>query len=146
MKNAVLVGVGLGLGFLAAVAMPSNRAADASGQAGPGGGGGAAGVTILGTGGASQNQNDLCWVLAKVQPAKGPQRTVLAMYRAKKNGDYFDLEDVRAIDADLRVVELKVAEHKKAGTDVPTIMKALPPPEREALLPPREPGERPENR
>jgi hypothetical protein len=105
----------------------------AEAQAGPAAGG-AGGMTVLGTGGGSNNQNDLCWVLSRVKPAKGPERTVLAMYRAKRNGEFFDLEDVRMIDADLRVFEFKGDQHTK-GSTVEDILKKLPKEERESIIP-----------
>ena len=138
MKNALLVVSGVAIGLLGAlVAVASNRCAlpQAEAQAGPAGGGGAQGpAMVLGTGGASNNVNDLCWVLSKVKPARGPERTVLALYRAKKQGEAFDLEDVRMIDVDLRVLELDGAEHKK-GTGIKQLLQKLPKEDQEALFP-----------
>jgi hypothetical protein len=141
MKQALFVVSGVAIGLLAAlVAVTSSRSdlmAQADAQAGPAGGGGAGGGsgTILATGGATNNQNDLCWVLTKVKPVRGPERTVLAMYRAERNGEHFNLKDVRFIDADLRLIEL--AKHEPS---VQTIMKSLPPEEAEPLKPqPRNP-------
>lgn len=140
MKQALFVvsGVAIGL-FTALVAVASSGKREflpqAEAQAGPAAGG-ANGTTVLGTGGGTNNQNDLCWVLTKVKPARGPERTVLAMYRAKKGGDYFDLEDVRMIDADLRIIDMKAADHKRANSDVQTILKALPQAEQDAIRPP----------
>lgn len=138
MKQALFVVSGVAIGLLAAlVAVTSSRSdlmAQAEAQAGPAAGGAGNGTTVLGTGGASNNQNDLCWVLSRVKPAKGPERTVLAMYRAKRNGEFFDLEDVRMIDADLRVFELKGPAHSKDYT-VEEILKKLPKEEREAIIP-----------
>src|SRR6185503_18021007 len=114
MKQALFVVSGVAIGLLTAlVAVASSGKSylpQADAQAGPGAGG-ANGTTVLGTGGGTNNQNDLCWVLTRVKPAKGPDRTVLALYRAKKGGDYFDLEDVRMIDADIRVIDMKAADH-----------------------------------
>lgn len=140
MKQALFVVSGAAIGLLAAlVAVASSTKSEfiprADAQAGPASGG-VAGTTILGTGGGTQNQNDLCWVLSRVKPAKGPERLVLAMYRAKRNGDFFDLEDVRMIEGDLRVVELRGGAHAK-DTSVEEILKKLPREEREAILPPR---------
>lgn len=138
MKQALFVVSGVAIGLLAAlVAMASGRTdfiARAEAQAGPGGGNGAGGPTILGTGGGTQNQNDLCWVLTKVKPVKGPERTVLCLYRAERQGEHFNLKDVRFIDADIRLIEL---DSKKHEPNVATVMKALPPDEQEALKPPR---------
>lgn len=132
-------GIAIGLALNAAVILFAQPSTAATGgkqtePAGPG----AEGATVVATGGGTQNQNDLCWVLTKVKPVKGPERLVLAMYRAKDNGKYFDLEDVRMIEADLRVVELKGAEHNPR-TSVETILKAIPKEEREAILPPKQP-------
>jgi hypothetical protein len=139
MKQALFVVSGVAIGLLMAlVAVAStgkNFIPQADAQAGPAAGG-AGGVTVLGTGGGSNNQNDLCWVLSKVKPARGPERTVLSLYRAKKGGDYFDLEDVRMIDADLRVIDMKAAQHKQANSDVQTILKALPQVEQDSIKPP----------
>jgi len=136
MKNALLVVSGISIGLLGAlVAMASNRdyISRAEAQAGPSGGGGA-GVPpmILGTGGAMPNTNDLCWIVSKVKPVKGPERTVLALYHAKNQGQHFDLVDARMIDADLRMVDM---EPKKHDPSVEKVLKSLPPEEREALLP-----------
>jgi hypothetical protein len=134
MRNVVLVAVGVILGLVGAVAAARVEMipdAGAQGAGAPATGG----ATIIATGGAMQNQTDLCWVMAKVRPARGPERTVLALYRAKRNGEFFDLEDVRMIDADLRVVEFKAAAHDK-DTTVDAILKRLPKEEREPLMPP----------
>lgn len=137
MKQALFVLSGVAIGLFASLAgilsMRSEWVSKAEAQAGPAAGG-AAGVTVLGTGGGTQNQNDLCWVLSRVKPARGPERTVLALYRAKRNGECFDLEDVRMIEADLRVIELKGDSHTK-NTSVDEILKKLPRDERDSILP-----------
>ncbi len=94
------------------------------------------GPMILGTGGSVDNRNDIAWVLSKVKPAKGPERTVLAMYKAEDGGKYFNLADVRMIDADLRFIELQKEKH--GATSVENVIKALPKEEKEAILPPSE--------
>jgi hypothetical protein len=133
MKNALLIVSGLSLGLLAALATKADLGLPAYAQAGPGGGAGAGnGTTIVATGGGTQNQNDLCWVLAKVKPVKGPERMVLALYRAERQGESFNLKDVRAIDADLRLIEL---DAKKHVPDVPSVLRFLPKEEQEALRP-----------
>ncbi len=143
MRNALLVVSGVAIGLLGAlVALASGRSPlpRAEAQAGPAGGGGAQAPTmVLGTGGGSNNLNDLCWVLSKVKPARGPERTVLSLYRAKRGGEFFDLEDVRMIDADVRIVEFKGDEHKKGGSEFQKILKLLPKEEQETILPPRNP-------
>ena len=140
MKNALLVVSGVAIGLMAAlVAMATNGSGirQAEAQAGPAGGGGAgAPPLIMGTGGANNNVNDICWVLSKVKPVKGPERTVLALYRIKNQGQHFDLADVRMIDADLRVIDL---DAKKHDPSVEKVLKSLPKEEAEALLPPRTP-------
>jgi hypothetical protein len=137
MKQAlfVLSGVAFGLAtsLVAVLTLRADFVPKAEAQAGPASGG-AAGVTVLGTGGGTQNQNDLCWVLSRIKPARGPERTVLALYRAKRNGECFDLEDVRMVEADFRVIELKGDSHTK-NTTVQEILKKLPPEERDSILP-----------
>ena len=141
MKQALFVVSGVAIGLLMAlVAVASSGKRDfiphADAQAGPAAGG-AGGTVVLGTGGGSANQNDLCWVLSTVKPARGPQRTVLSLYRAKRGGDYFDLEDVRMIDADIRIIDMKAALHKQSNnTDVASILKQLPKEEQDAIRPP----------
>ena len=139
MKQALFVVSGVAIGLLAAlVALASGRTefvSRAEAQAGPASGGATGPSAGLGTGGGNNNTNDLCWVLSKVKPARGPERTVLSLYRARKGGEYFDLEDVRMIDADLRIIDMKVNEHRAAKSDVQTIMKALPPEESAPLKP-----------
>jgi hypothetical protein len=131
MKQVLGVLAGLAAGFgLACVA--AERRADA--QAGPAGGVGAgAPATIVATGGASNNQNDLCWVLTRVKPARGPERTVMALYKAERGGELFNLKDVRFIDADLRLLELDSGKHKPS---VQEVLRSLPPEEAELLRPP----------
>lgn len=142
MKQALFVVSGVAIGLLMAlVAVASSGKRDflpqAEAQAGPAAGG-ANGTTVLATGGGTNNQNDLCWVLSKVKSAKGPDRLVLALYRAKRGGDFFDLEDVRMIEADLRVFEFKGNQHAK-DSSVEDILKKLPKDERENIVPPPPP-------
>jgi hypothetical protein len=137
MKQALFVVSGVAIGLLMAlVAVASNGRVlpQADAQAGPNGGSGAGSSTILGTGGSTQNQNDLCWILTKVKPVRGPERTVLCMYKAEGQGQHFNLKDVRMIDADIRLIEL---ESKKHEPSVPAVIKVLPQEEQEALKPPR---------
>ena len=140
MKQALFVISGVAIGLLASLVAVASCRTDfisrAEAQAGPAAGGAGNGTTtVLGTGGGTNNQNDLCWVLSKVKPVKGPERLVLALYRAKRGGDYFDLEDVRMVDADLRIVDMKATQHKQANSDVQSILKALPKDEADALKP-----------
>lgn len=101
--------------------------------AGPGEGGS---LPIVATGGSQSNQNDLCWVLTKVRPAKGKERMVLALYRAGKNGEDIALQDVRWIDPDLRIMDLKQDKNSPSVRDV---LKELPKEERDDLVPPPPP-------
>jgi hypothetical protein len=139
MKLAFGIALGAAVGMFAAMVAThagGSSVQTAEAQAGPGAGAGANGTLILGTGGGTANQNDLCWVLSKVKPAKGPERTVLALYRAERNGAVFELQDVRMIDADLRVIELKKKLHA-ADYQVENILKELPKEERESIVPPK---------
>jgi len=137
MKQALFVVSGVAIGLLAALVAvtcsKSDLMAQAEAQAGPAAGG-AGGSTILGTGGATNNINDLCWVLTKVKPVRGPERTVLVMYRAERGGEHFNLKDVRFIDADIRMIDL---DSKKHDPTVATVLKSLPQEEQDALRPPR---------
>ena len=128
MKSALMVVSGLCVGLL--VSMGRDRwMSPAEAQVSPLGD--HAG-TVMATGGASSNQQDLCWILSKVKPVVGPERTVLALYKADKNGDLMQLKDVRFIDADLRLIELNAGVHKPSVTDV---LKALPKAEADSLRP-----------
>lgn len=94
------------------------------------------GPMILGTGGSVDNRNDICWVLSKVKPVKGPERTVLALYKAEDGGKHFNLADVRMIDGDLRLMDLQKEKH--GALSVEKVIQALPKDEKEAILPPPE--------
>ena len=133
MKSALGMALGAFAGFLGAVvAIQSGLLPKAEAQAGPGGGAGAEGQTIVATGGGTNNQMDLCWVLTKVKPARGPERHVLALYRAERMGEGFSLRTVRFIDPDLRAVDLQ-ADSKKLT--VKQVLDALPPEEQATLRP-----------
>jgi len=136
MKQALFVVSGVAIGLLAALVAVTagkyNLMAQAEAQAGPASSSGlSANGTIMGVGGAANNINDLCWVLTKIKPVRGPERTVLIMYRAERGGEHFNLKDVRFIDADTRLFELG-----KHDPTVQTIMKTIDPDEAEALKPP----------
>lgn len=135
MRNALFI---LAAAFLGAMLSGwLNHPAPAWAQTADGGRGDAeGGVYVMGTGAGQQNQNDLCWVLARIQTAGEQNRTVLSLYRAKRGGDYFELEDVRMLDADLRVVELEAPKHERDKT-VAAILKALPKEERDKINPPK---------
>jgi hypothetical protein len=102
-------------------------------QAGPAAGAGAGESTILATGGSSDNKADILWVMTKIKPARGPERMVLAMYQVEAQGRGFALKGVRALDADLRCIDLQ-AEGKILR--VADIMKHLPADEAAPLKPP----------
>jgi hypothetical protein len=140
MRNAVMVLTGVCGGLLAACLALASGGANALPKAHAQTADSGNGTMILGTGGGMQGQTDLCWVLSKVKPARGKERTVLAMYRAKKNGEYFDLEDVRFIDADLRVIELRSKAHEYT---VEKVLKALPKEDQEDLRPQATPPQNP---
>jgi hypothetical protein len=119
MKNALLIlsGVALGLlGALGAAARPRGELlAGAQAQTAPPDGGGTSSV-LLGTGGATPNQNDLCWVLFK---EKGKDRAgaehdryALCLYKAMNGGQYFDLADVRELTYDPKPSQLSNPGHK----------------------------------
>lgn len=78
---------------------------------------------LMGTGGASDNKNDLCWVLTKIRTGKGQERLMLSLYQAKENGKHFDLQDTRWIDPDLR---MPWNPGKKQDPSVREVFKNLP--------------------
>ena len=142
MKQALFVVSGVAIGLLVALvavsSSKSNLMAQAEAQAGPGGAAVPNGVgSVMGIGGASNNINDLCWVMTKFKPVRGPERTVLAMYRAERGGEHFNLKDVRFIDADMRLFELG-----KHDPNVQNVLKTIDWDEAEALKPPPLPPRR----
>ena len=136
MKATLGTAAGAAAGFLAAVVaiqagmMPTAEAQAAAAGAGPDG------ATVLATGGGTNNQNDLCWVLTRVKPARGLERTVLALYRAERGGDHFTLRTVRFIDPDLRAVDLNSGNKPPSVRDV---LNALPAEDKAQLTPPPPP-------
>jgi hypothetical protein len=124
MKSALGMALGAFAGFLGAViTIQSGLLPKAEAQAG-GGAGATDGHTIVATGGSTNNQMDLCWVLTKVKPAKGKERTVLALYQAENQGKAFNLKDIRYIDPDLRLYELPGG--RKQNPSIEQVFKALP--------------------
>ena len=119
MKNALLVVSGVAIGLLGAlVALASNRnyVSPAEAQAGPSGGAGAGGPTlVVSTGGATPNQNDLCWITqtgkAKTRAGQEYDRITLTLYKASGNGASFDLVDTRDITYDATVAQLNLPGH-----------------------------------
>jgi hypothetical protein len=78
---------------------------------------------------------DLCWVLTKVKPARGPERNVLALYRSERMGESFTLRSVRWVDPDLRAMDLAAGNEK---LPVKKVLDALPQEEKDALRPPQQ--------
>jgi len=75
----------------------------------------AGGATIMGIGGASNNINDLCWVLMKDKghARQGDyDRYSLCLYKANGQG-VFDLTDMREISFDGKLVQLNHPSHNK---------------------------------
>src|SRR5689334_16951231 len=103
MKQALFVVSGVAIGLLSALValgcktevLPkaeAQAASPADSQAG--------GNVVMGIGGASPNQNDLCWVLMKSKAKQGDgDRYTLSLYKADNKG-VFDLSDVREITYD----------------------------------------------
>jgi hypothetical protein len=119
MKQALFVVSGVAIGLLAAlVAVASARTdymARAEAQAASPDGSQAGGNMIMGIGGATSNQNDLCWVLIK-DKGKTRQgdydRYSLSLYKANGQG-VFDLTDMREISFDGKLVQLNHPQHNK---------------------------------
>jgi len=118
MRNALLVVSGVAIGLLGAlVALASGRgealgrayAQTVQGEAG-------AGAPILGTGGSSPNQNDLCWILMKDKgrdkAGQEHERYALCMYKAMNGGQFFDLIDMRDVTYDSKPAQLNNPGHK----------------------------------
>lgn len=119
MKQALFVVSGVAIGLLASfVAMASGRTdfvPKAMAQPTLPEGAQAAGNMIMGIGGASTNQNDLCWVLIKDR-GKTRQgeydRYSLSLYKANNQG-VFDLTDMREISFDGKLIQLNHPQHNK---------------------------------
>ena len=119
MKQALFVVSGVAIGLLAALVATASTRTDiipqADAQAGPAGGSGAGGpIVILATGGATPNQNDLCWVFRQDKGKIGGaeyDRTSLSLYKAANNGTSFDLVDTRETTWDGKPVQLNVSGH-----------------------------------
>lgn len=121
MKQALFVLSGVSIGLLSALVAlgcKTDFIDRAQAQAGPAGGNGAGGPHIVvATGGATPNQNDLCWVFRqeKSKNARGVEydRTSLSLYKAGNQGTSFDLVDTREITWDGKPAQLNVAGHNK---------------------------------
>jgi hypothetical protein len=118
MKNAILILTGVALGLLGALGAAAPRRGDlfagAQAQTMPPDPGGTS--VVLGTGGATPNQNDLCWVLfrekGKDRAGADHDRYALCLYKAMNGGQFFDLADVRELTYDPKPSQLFVPGHK----------------------------------
>jgi hypothetical protein len=111
MKNALLVVSGVSIGLLGAlVAVASNRSVlpQAEAQTAQSDAGGC--TVVMGTGGATNNTNDLCWLFfkekAKDRSGKEFERYSLCLYKAVKNGETFDLVGERDVTYDMKATHL----------------------------------------
>jgi hypothetical protein len=131
MRNALLVVSGVSIGLVGALFAGATREAGlraAEAQAGPSGGTGASGPTfVVSTGGATPNQNDLCWITqtekAKNRQGQEYERMTLTLYKASNNGTSFDLVDTRDITYDAKVAQLNLPGHN--GKLTPKEMKKI---------------------
>ena len=123
MKQALFVVSGVAIGLLTAlVAVASSGKSylpQADAQAGPAGGTGAGGPNVIvATGGATPNQNDLCWVIRQEKGKNGRgaeyERTTVSLYKAANNGNSFDLVDTREATWDNKPVQLSMGSHNKS--------------------------------
>jgi len=119
MKQALFVGSGVAIGFLASLAALGGARTEfvpkALAQSASPDGTQAGGATIMGIGGASNNINDLCWVLMKDKghTRQGDyDRYSLCLYKANGQG-VFDLTDMREISFDGKLVQLNHPSHNK---------------------------------
>jgi len=118
MKQALFVMSGVSIGLLSAlVALGCCKSeilprAEAFQAAAPGDAQ-SAGNVIMGIGGTSPNQNDICWVLMKGKNKQGDgDRYSLSLYKVNKDG-VFDLTDSREITFDSKLVQLNHPAHNK---------------------------------
>jgi hypothetical protein len=119
MKQALFVVSGVAIGLLAAlVAVTAGRMefmSRAEAQAASPEGSQAGGNMIMGIGGSTNNQNDLCWILIK-DKGKNRQgeydRYSLSLYKANGQG-VFDLTDMRETTFDGKLVQLNHPQHNK---------------------------------
>jgi hypothetical protein len=114
MKNMLLVATGAILAAAVALGRPAPLP-EAQAQAAAADGS-EVGPAMMGIGGSTQNQNDLCWVLFRDKARKRQKidhdRFTLCLYRAINNGQAFDLVDVREVTYDFKASHLGVAGHK----------------------------------
>jgi len=118
MKQALFVVSGVAIGLLVALVSGKSFLPQADAQAGPAAGNGATGpLVIVATGGATPNQNDLCWIFRQ-EKGKNPRgaeydRSSLSLYKAGSNGTSFDLVDTRETTWDNKPVQLGIGTHNK---------------------------------
>jgi hypothetical protein len=74
-----------------------------------------------GVGGTQAGLNDLYWVLSKVR-VNNEDRAVLCLYRARPDKG-FNLEDVRMLNLDLQIIELKTQYHSPTVADLLKILE-----------------------
>jgi hypothetical protein len=122
MKQALFVMSGVSVGLLASlVAFGCGRTEvipRALAQAASPDGAQAGGAAIMGIGGASNNINDLCWVLMKDKGHRRQgdyDRYSLCLYKANGQG-VFDLTDAREISFDGKLIQLNHPSHNKELT------------------------------
>jgi hypothetical protein len=130
MKQALFVISGVAIGLLASlVALGCSRTEfvpKAAAQSASPDGTQVGGAMIMGIGGASNNINDLCWVLMKDKghTRQGDyDRFSLCLYKANGQG-IFDLTDTREISFDGKLIQLNHPGHNKDLTP-PAIKKKL---------------------
>ncbi len=119
MKQALFVVSGAAIGLLAALVAvtcsKSDLMARAEAQSASPEGTQSNGNMIMGIGGSTNNQNDLCWVLIKDR-GKTRQgdydRYSLSLYKANGQG-VFDLTDMREVSFDGKLIQLNHPGHNK---------------------------------
>ncbi|MBI2899913.1 MAG: hypothetical protein HYY17_06995 [Planctomycetes bacterium] len=122
MSKGLCIGTGIGIGIgicvfagvfaLRAHARPQTEPQQADSNNGP---------MILGTGGSTQNKNDVCWILFRdgkevgtVKTKNGDQkleadRYVLALYRVDEGGKAADLVHLRNVTWDVKLGHMPAA-------------------------------------
>ena len=119
MKQTLFVASGAAIGLLAALVAVTCSKSDlmtrAEAQSASPEGTQSNGNMIMGIGGSTNNQNDLCWVLLKDR-GKTRQgdydRYSLSLYKANGQG-VFDLTDMREVSFDGKLIQLNHPGHNK---------------------------------
>lgn len=128
MKNALFLAGGGILGLCAAAFALARPAPlpEAQAQAAAAGGN-EVGPAMMGIGGSTSNQNDLCWILFRDRPRERQKidhdRFTLCLYRSVNNGQAFDLMDVREVTYDFKATQLNVPGHNKGLS--PQVMRKM---------------------